>query len=73
MSVTDLRNVSYGLEDDDSACDDDGNWNGDDDLRMTMILDDGGLIAVIDDDFDESDVDLSDDLGEDGDNDDKWR
>jgi hypothetical protein len=29
--------VSYGLEDDDSACDDDGNWNVDDDYRMAMI------------------------------------
>ncbi len=32
-----IRNVSYGLEDGDSACDDDGNWNGDDELRMAMI------------------------------------
>ncbi len=32
-----IRNMSYGLEDGDSACDDDDNWNGDDDLRMAMI------------------------------------
>jgi hypothetical protein len=31
------------------------------------------LIAVIDDDFDESDVDFGDDFGEDGDKDGKWR
>jgi hypothetical protein len=31
------------------------------------------LIAVVDDVFDESDVDFSDDFGKDGDNDGKWR